>query len=338
MDLFGKNYQDSVAEDKEVVLESTLGTRGRNVDISIAITNKIEPSQTEHLESDCAELPGIVNDSAVAVVNRSESVDKSTLCGANILSTSGDNPTDLPCLPLDDVQPLRLTIHSDISDAKDIQSRPDAKSLESGRPESMAESGSSTPQRLAHDSDDFYSLYNVKSFSPTSPDGSQGAAASPLESAIEYPTESLPETSASSESSVKQPFSSSWMDFTAPANVQSLCLTNRHIWFVDKNFHVHHSALGGPSLKWNILADPAKYIAVSPDGWIVWRLYKNVIYVGTNIAPGYPAGRQWREIAKDVAHVSVDNNVAWLVCMCACLFMSLLLKQCVNFLTICHAL
>ena len=52
-------------------------------------------------------------------------------------------------------------------------------------------------------------------------------------------------------------------------------------------------------------------ISVSSSGWIVWRLHKSSVYAGTNITPRAPQGMKWVEIAREVAFITVDDNVAW---------------------------
>ena len=73
----------------------------------------------------------------------------------------------------------------------------------------------------------------------------------------------------------------------------------------------YYSAYLGPGLRWTSVDGASEQIATSRSGDIVWRVYKHSLYVGTPITMRHPAGKKWMEAAREVVHVSLDNNVGW---------------------------
>lgn len=102
-----------------------------------------------------------------------------------------------------------------------------------------------------------------------------------------------------------------WTELFTPGNVSCLCVTDTHIWHVDKSSNFFHCSLHSPELKWQKVNGFAKMIAVSRSGSIVWRLYKDTVYVGTKITAKHPEGMKWIEAVREVQYISVDETVAW---------------------------
>jgi len=75
---------------------------------------------------------------------------------------------------------------------------------------------------------------------------------------------------------------------------------------------LYYSSLAGTGLRWTALDQPASHITTSPSGFIVWRLHHSSAFtaVGKLMAKS-PAGSEWREVARDVAHVAADDHVVW---------------------------
>lgn len=106
----------------------------------------------------------------------------------------------------------------------------------------------------------------------------------------------------------------SWSEFTTPANIYSLALSETHIWFTDKSENLYYSALGGvKGILWRKVGEPASQISVSPSGHIVWRLHRGRVFAGTKITHRHPEGLKWVEAVRDVSHVSADDHCAWYV-------------------------
>jgi len=103
-----------------------------------------------------------------------------------------------------------------------------------------------------------------------------------------------------------------WVQLPAPANVGSLSVSSRHVWFTDVGGQLFYSHLLGPGLHWFVVTTaPAHQVAVSPSGSLVWRLDGGSAFAALNVSNRQPWGTQWIEVARDVAHISVDDNVAW---------------------------
>ncbi|XP_060077875.1 tectonin beta-propeller repeat-containing protein 2-like [Ylistrum balloti] len=112
---------------------------------------------------------------------------------------------------------------------------------------------------------------------------------------------------------IPQSLINNWGEATTGGNLQSLAISNSHVWVVDKSCNVYYSSLQGGRLKWQKIKDPGHQIAVSRSGFIVWRLYKNTVYAGTKITTRHPEGMKWVEAVRNVLFVAVDNNCAWYV-------------------------
>ena len=102
-----------------------------------------------------------------------------------------------------------------------------------------------------------------------------------------------------------------WTELFTPGNISCLCVTDTHIWHVDKSSNFFHCSLHSSGLKWQKANGFAKMIAVSRSGSIVWRLYKDTVYVGTKITAKHPEGMKWIEAVREVQYISVDETVAW---------------------------
>ena len=87
----------------------------------------------------------------------------------------------------------------------------------------------------------------------------------------------------------------------------------------------------GPGLKWHTIKDATEQLAVSPSGMLVWRVHNNSLYVATKISTRQPAGSKWVEAAREVAHVSVDDNVGWYVWFLFLIFLITGLPFCSEF-------
>jgi hypothetical protein len=152
---------------------------------------------------------------------------------------------------------------------------------------------------LSSPSEDFYSIY--------SGNGDYTLAAA-----------SAPETSSAPPvpPPVYLPNSDAWVEVLGPAGasfpLQSLCVNRRTAWCVDRCDRLCYAVLGEPGIQWIALEQPAQLIACSPAGHIVWRLYRGSAYAAAGrIAKKTPAGSEWREVARDVAYLAVDDNVVW---------------------------
>ena len=228
---------------------------------------------------------------------------------ANKSPHNAQHPTSLGTVKL-----LSLDLNSPATTPNTESSQSISISAESMSPEMQDQSGSSLSRKSASEGEDFYSLYNAQPFSPSLPDNPQTAEQS-IESAIDYSGSngSVFSSAVSSENAPRQPVADSWVEFKAPANVCSMSLTNRHIWFVDRKQRLFYSSLSEPVLEWKALSGSANQIAVSPNGWIMWKLHNNMIHVATGVSAGNPSIKDWKVIAREVAYISVDDNMAWLV-------------------------
>jgi len=105
-----------------------------------------------------------------------------------------------------------------------------------------------------------------------------------------------------------------WLEFSLPGKsaAQSLCVSRRTAWYVDKADHLYYSSLNGPGLTWISVHQPTQQISCSPSALIVWRVYNGSAFSAIGRITGkFPAGTEWREVAREVAYVAVDDNVVW---------------------------
>jgi len=105
-----------------------------------------------------------------------------------------------------------------------------------------------------------------------------------------------------------------WSEFTMSdkfEGVLSLCMSERHLWVVDKHQVVTYSRTNKQQLNWRTVAEPAHQVAVSSSGAIVWRLYRGSVYVALQVTPTLPVGAKWTEVVREVKHIAVDDTVAW---------------------------
>ena len=91
----------------------------------------------------------------------------------------------------------------------------------------------------------------------------------------------------------------------------SMCMSERHVWCVDKHDVVAYSRTNKPQPNWRAVSVAAHQVVVSSSGAIVWRLYKHSVYVALYVTPMVPLGTKWIEVAREVKHVAVDDDVAW---------------------------
>jgi len=105
-----------------------------------------------------------------------------------------------------------------------------------------------------------------------------------------------------------------WLEFPAPGKppAQSLCVSRRTAWYVDKADRLYFSSLKGPGLSWIGVNQSAQHVSCSPSGYIVWTVYRGSAYSAVGRITGKsPAGTEWREVAREVAYVAADDNVVW---------------------------
>jgi len=105
-----------------------------------------------------------------------------------------------------------------------------------------------------------------------------------------------------------------WLEFLLPekSTAQSLCVSRRTVWYVDITERLYYSSLKGPGLSWNTDSQPAEQISCSPSGFIIWRVYRGSAFSAIGRITGkYPAGTEWREVAREVAYVAADDSVVW---------------------------
>lgn len=202
-------------------------------------------------------------------------------------------------------------------------------SFESASIETSAISETSSKASLYNTSDtsteDFYGKYKSDSkYSLTSPTTPAEVKPSPfdmfenLERQVSQ-SSGMSETSSGSQASKSTDTEQSawpklhctWAPVTMQGNVQSICLSGKHVWCVDKSERLYCSSLVGPGIKWKMLDVKANQIAVSKSGWIVWRLHRGIVYAGTKITPRNPGGLHWVEALKNVKWIAVDDSTAW---------------------------
>lgn len=104
-----------------------------------------------------------------------------------------------------------------------------------------------------------------------------------------------------------------WTEMFTTGNVACLCLTDTHIWHVDRSSNIWYCSLNSPGFKWQKANGNAKMMAVSHSGSIVWRLYKDTVYAGTKIVAKHPEGMKWIEAVREVQYISVDETMAWYI-------------------------
>ena len=105
-----------------------------------------------------------------------------------------------------------------------------------------------------------------------------------------------------------------WLEFPLPgkSTALSLSVSSRTAWYVDKAEHLYCSSLKGPGLSWKPVDQPAQQISCSPSGSIVWRVYRGSAFSAVGKITGKSAaGTEWREVAREVAYVAVDDSVVW---------------------------
>ncbi|WAR18488.1 TCPR2-like protein [Mya arenaria] len=104
-----------------------------------------------------------------------------------------------------------------------------------------------------------------------------------------------------------------WTEITANGNIYSLSVSATHVWITDRSTNIFYSSLTGPGIAWKKPTGNASQISVSPDGNIVWGLYKGTVSAGTKITAKRPEGMKWVEAVRDVSYISVDDTCAWYI-------------------------
>lgn len=103
-----------------------------------------------------------------------------------------------------------------------------------------------------------------------------------------------------------------WHEFSTPARISSISVSSREIWCTDELSRVHYSGFSGQGLHWNTLEQmTAQQIAVSPSGFIIWRLDGGSAFAAKGVSHQCPSGVEWVRVARDVAYIAVDDNEAW---------------------------
>lgn len=148
-------------------------------------------------------------------------------------------------------------------------------------------------------SEDFRSIYALKSSSLTTSPVTDEASMSESETTHSYPDSDSVDA---------------WLEFsvTGKPAAQSLCVSRRTAWYVDKSDRLFFSSLKGPGLTWINVSQPAQQVSSSPSGFIVWRVHRGSAFSAVGRITGKsPAGTEWREVAREVAYVAVDDSVVW---------------------------
>ncbi|KAH9495061.1 hypothetical protein Btru_018728 [Bulinus truncatus] len=160
-------------------------------------------------------------------------------------------------------------------------------------------------------SDDFYSHF--LDTSPESPESPVSKAPrSPASAPIILPP--LDENRLEMRDISQRSLANTWSEFTTPANIYSLVVSNTHIWFTDKSENIYYSSIGSPKgVMWRKASGKANQISVSPSGHIVWRLHHGVVHAGTKINSRHPEGMKWVEAIRDVEMICVDDKSGWYI-------------------------
>lgn len=168
--------------------------------------------------------------------------------------------------------------------------------------------------------DDFYSRYLDSFKSSFEESTSESTFPVPtIDNVVKAGTSSDPESDLqrslkSTQGVIPLTLANSWSEFTTPANIYSLSVSNNHIWFTDKSENIYYSVFGGTqNVLWRKATGSASQISVSPSSHIVWRLHKHTVYAGTKISSRHPEGLKWVEAIREVKWIGVDDNCAWLV-------------------------
>ena len=116
---------------------------------------------------------------------------------------------------------------------------------------------------------DFYSQYlsNTQLSSPTESEPS-------IEDALDYKRvveEGLPEVKETrvemsagmdAEEHLQKYAANTWTEFMVPGNVNSLAVSQHHVWITDRSYGLHYSSLAGPGLKWHKVEGFAKTVRI----------------------------------------------------------------------------
>ncbi|XP_054759091.2 tectonin beta-propeller repeat-containing protein 2-like [Lytechinus pictus] len=116
--------------------------------------------------------------------------------------------------------------------------------------------------------------------------------------------------------SIQQKLAGSWMQCTTPNYIYQLIASERHIWYVDNRDRAHHSLSSAIACKWSKLKDAhCRLLAVSPSGSIVWRVNPKTSHACSSaaITQRSHVGIRWIDVSKDVSHVCLDENMAWII-------------------------
>lgn len=216
--------------------------------------------------------------------------------------------------------------NSSMLNLSSVESESD-KGLESPRQESSSVKSPVSPitdniyKTGSGSCDDFYSKYNIPTPSQSvnnlkeiteHPLSGINALSDPQDK-FDDKTESVhvcdQETAMKSKSMLNL---NNWTEVYMSGNLQSLAISDTHVWCTDKSSNIWYCSLKSVGIKWTkATGGYAKQISVSRSGMIVWRLYKDIVYAGTKITSKHPEGMKWVEAVKDVRTIAVDNNCAW---------------------------
>ncbi|PNF30433.1 hypothetical protein B7P43_G12486 [Cryptotermes secundus] len=104
-----------------------------------------------------------------------------------------------------------------------------------------------------------------------------------------------------------------WMQYKVPGTIVNLSLCKYYVCCIDSKDTVYYSSLNGLSLEWQNVDYKAKQVAISPNGTLVWKLYKHRAYYLENPSVKGPFGGKWIEIARNIQWISVSDIITWFV-------------------------
>nr|KAG5695187.1 hypothetical protein BaRGS_018309 [Batillaria attramentaria] len=187
----------------------------------------------------------------------------------------------------------------------------------------MKKAGSRVPREDS--ADDFYALFSAP-YSPTDVFESPMFAQKEDKPDASNPTRgadrqlSVGSGGSDSDRSVLEAsfrrLANSWSEFTTPANIYSLALSQTHVWFTDKSDNLYYSAFGGAKgILWRKVVRVKKVMARFGVVWVITESLK--LLVRTGITADVPQGLEWREVNRQIepflfSSCSVDNEgIGW---------------------------
>lgn len=171
---------------------------------------------------------------------------------------------------------ISASYHEDMAQASfETYARQNSERSKSETPSPGLEKGRKSFYKTPDSSDDFYSKYQKDASCYSLDDIYSPTQGNSIEDALDYSSAIINSTPASKpldkgspSTSAERPkklvlvdaetdatdvmyqFSDTWTEMLAPGNLQSMCVTDRHVWVVDKSDRLHYSALSGPGLTW----------------------------------------------------------------------------------------